>query len=309
MRSAISVLGVLAALLLVGACFDPTRSCSTDTDCVNGGTCDPGTKTCVAAGNPNDRTPPVFSILVTPPPLRQDTAKLTEYDPGSPDGGRDAFRRDERVEVTVTSGDQDVDAGSVKLLAHGVAASAGTAVDVPLAPCAASNPAASNPFCREGTVQLAPLPFEAFRAVVALEVSGADLSNNVGSADGGVNVTRWKWRYSAGAPIYTTPAIADDGTIVFGTSDGGSGSVYALAADGNREMGAVPSWARSRRVRRMGARRSGAQLVYIGTAPEPRPLHRARRCRWFDAWTLSGVLGYYAGTQSVQVRQLFVSSG
>ena len=37
MRSAISVLGVLAALLLVGACFDPTRTCSTDADCVNGG--------------------------------------------------------------------------------------------------------------------------------------------------------------------------------------------------------------------------------------------------------------------------------
>ena len=57
---------------------------------------------------------------------------------------------------------------------------------MPLAPCAASNPAASNPFCREGTVQLAPLPFEAFRAVVPLEASGTDLSNNVGSADAGV---------------------------------------------------------------------------------------------------------------------------
>jgi len=68
--------------------------------------------------------------------------------------------------------------------------------------------------------------------VVPLEVSGTDLSNNMGTADAGLNVTRWKWRYSAGAPIYTTPAIADDGTIVFGTSDGGSGSVYALADDG-----------------------------------------------------------------------------
>jgi PQQ-like domain len=265
MRSAISVLGVLAAPLLVGACFDPTRPCGSDADCVNGGTCDPGTKTCVAAGNPNDKTPPVFSIVVTPPPLRQETAKLTEYDPGSPDGGRDAFRRDESVEVTVTSGDHDVDAGSVKLLAHGVAASAGTAVDVPLAPCGSSNPAASNPFCREGTVQLAPLPFEAFRAVLPLEVSGADLSNNVGSADAGVNVTRWKWRYSAGAPIYTTPAIADDGTIVFGTSDGGSGSVYALAADGNErwtptELGPMKASPV------IGTIDGGQQLAYIATS-------------------------------------------
>ena len=93
MRTAISMLGGLAALILIGACFDPTRPCNTDADCVNGGTCDLGTKTCVAAGNPNDKTPPVFSIVVTPPPSRQDTAKLTEYDPGSPGGGRDAFRR------------------------------------------------------------------------------------------------------------------------------------------------------------------------------------------------------------------------
>jgi len=265
MRSAISVLGVLAALLLVASCFDPTRTCSTDADCVNGGTCDPGTKTCVAAGNPNDKTPPVFSIVVAGPPPRPDTAKLTGYDPGSPDGGHDAFRRDESVSGTVTSHDQDVAAGTVKLLAHGVAATAGTPLDVPLTPCGSTNPAASSAFCREGTVQLASLPFEAFRAVVPLEASGTDLSNNLGSADAGVNVTRWKWRYSAGAPIYTTPAIADDGTIVFGTSDGGSGSVYALATDG------VERWAplevgpvKASPV--IGTVDGGQQLAYVGTS-------------------------------------------
>ena len=130
------------------------------------------------------------------PPARPDTAKLTGYDPDSPDGGRDAFRRDESVSVTVTSHDQDVATGTVKLLAHGVAATAGTALDVPLAACGSTNPAASNAFCREGTVQLASLPFEAFRAVVPLEASGTNLSNNLGSADAGVNVTRWKWRCS-----------------------------------------------------------------------------------------------------------------
>ena len=54
MRTAISVLAVMATVVLVGACFDPTRSCSTSSDCVNGGTCDSRTKTCVAAGNPDD---------------------------------------------------------------------------------------------------------------------------------------------------------------------------------------------------------------------------------------------------------------
>jgi PQQ-like domain len=265
MRTGISTLGILTALLLVGACFDPTRPCSTNADCENGGTCDPGTKTCVAAGNPDDKIAPVFSIVVTPPPSRQDTPKLTEYDPGSPDAGRGTFRRDENVVVTITSRDPDVDASSVKLMVHGVATNSGTAVEVQLGPCAASNPAASNAFCREGTVQLAPLPFEAFRAVVPLEVSGSDLSDNVGRADAGLDVTRWKWRYLAGAPIYTTPAIADDGTIVFGTSDGGSGSVYALAIDGTEKWNAVgigPIKASPV----IGNLDAGQQLAYVGTA-------------------------------------------
>jgi PQQ-like domain len=265
MRTGISTLGILTALLGVGACFDPTRPCSTNADCENGGTCDPGTKTCVSAGNPNDKTAPIFSIVVTPPPSRQDTPKLTEYDPGSPDAGRGAFRRDENVVVTVSSSDPDVDASSVKLMVHGVATNPGTAVEVQLGPCAASNPAASNAFCREGTVQLAPLPFEAFRAVVPLEVSGSDLSDNVGRADAGLNVTRWKWRYSAGAPIYTTPAIADDGTIVFGTSDGGSGSLYGLAPDGTERWSpVVVGPIKASPV--FGVSDGGQQLTYVATS-------------------------------------------
>jgi hypothetical protein len=265
MRAAISVLAGMAAVMLVGACFDPTRACSTSSDCVNGGTCASRTKTCVAAGDPDDKTPPVFSIVVKGPPARRDDAKLTEYDPAAPDGGRDAFRRDESVQVTVTSLDPDVVAGSVKLLAHGVAASPGTPADVQLASCASTNPAASKPFCREGTLQLAPLPFEAFRGVVTLEVSGSDLSTNVGKVDTGLNVTRWKWRYSAGAPIYTTPAIADDGTIVFGTSDGGSGSVYALTPEGSErwvptELGPIKASPV------LGTVDGGQQLVYLGTS-------------------------------------------
>jgi len=307
MRTAISLSGVLAALLLAGACFDPTRACSTDADCVNGGTCDPGTKTCVAAGNPNDKNPPVFSIVVTGPSPRPDTAKLTGYDPGAPDGGHDAFRRDESVQVTVTSHDQDVSAGSVKLLAHGIAASAGTALDVPLAPCGSANPAASNPFCREGTVPLASLPFEAFRAVVPLEVSGTDLSNNVGTADAGLNVTRWKWRYSAGAPIYTTPAIADDGTIVFGTSDGGSGSVYALADTGTERwvlpLGPLlgsPS---------VGSMQSGAQIVYVATASRPSALHARYLADGSDAGSCPASTDTKPGGEILSTAAVFASVG
>ncbi len=266
MRTAISGMAGVCAGLLVGACFDPTRPCSTSADCVNGGTCDPGTKTCVSAGNPNDKTPPTFSLIVAAPSPRQNTTKLTELDPGSPDGGLDAFRRDESITVTVSSKDQDVDGGSVKLRVFGIATGPVTPADVPLVPCAAGSPGASDPFCREGSVALATLPFEAFRGVVVLEASGSDLSNNLGTADAGVNVTRWKWRYSAGAPIYTTPAIADDGTIVFGTSDGGSGSLYALTPAGEEKWAPV-ALGPIKASPVIGAPDGGQQLAYVGLSP------------------------------------------
>ena len=265
MRAAISIIGVFAAVLLVGACFDPTRPCSTNADCVNGGTCDPGTKTCVSGVNPNDKVPPAFSIAVAPPGPRQNTSKLTELDPGSPDGGVDAFRRDETVQVTVTSADSDVDAGSVQLVAYGLSGNPGTAIVAALVPCIPGSQGASAPFCRQAAVALAPLPFEAFRGVIALEVSGSDLSNNVGKADAGVNVTRWKWRYSAGAPIYTTPAIADDGTVVFATNEGPSGSLFAISPDGSERWAPV-SIGPVKASPVVGALDGGRQFVYVGTA-------------------------------------------
>jgi hypothetical protein len=239
MRTSLSSLGLVSVALLAGGCFDPTRTCTSDGDCVAGGRCDPGTKTCVSGSNPDDRTPPVFSIVVAPPGARRSSAKLTELDPGSPDGGVDAFRRDESAVVTVSSQDRDVDAGSVKLVVSGVSNNPLTSVESQLGPCTQGNPSAGAPFCGQATVALGSLPFDAFRGVVVLEVSGSDLSSNLGRADGGINVTRWKWRYSAGAPIYTTPAIAEDGTIVFGTSDGGSGSLYALTPEGDEKWAPV----------------------------------------------------------------------
>jgi putative pyrroloquinoline-quinone-binding quinoprotein len=265
MRTASSRVGLVAAALMAGGCFDPTRPCTSDVDCVAGGRCDPGTKTCVSRGNPNDTTPPVFSIVIAPPGTRQNTAKLTELDPGSPDGGVDAFRRDETVVVTVTSPDTDVDGESVQLLVYGLSSNPVTAFQAQLVPCASGTPLASNPFCRQATVALGPLPFDAFRGVMALEASGADLSDNHGKVDSGINVTRWKWKYSAGAPIYTTPAIADDGTIVFGTSDGGSGSLYALTPAGAEKwapliMGPI----RASPV--IGTSDAGQQVLYVASA-------------------------------------------
>ncbi|HVP62347.1 MAG TPA: PQQ-binding-like beta-propeller repeat protein, partial [Myxococcaceae bacterium] len=271
------------------------------------GTCDPGTKTCISGGNPDDHTPPVFSIVVAPPPQRQATAKLTELDPGSPDGGVDAFRRDESVSVTVTSNDQDLDAGSVKLVVYGVSSNPGAALVVPLSPCGSGNPGASSRLCRQATVSLAPLPLEAFRAVVPLEVSGSDLSNNLGKADAGVNVTRWKWRYSAGAPIYTTPAIADDGTIVFGTSDGANGSLVALSAGGS-EKWAVPLGP-IRASPSIGPLQSGAQITYVGTAGRPSNLHARFVADGSDAGTCLASTDAKAGGQIFGTLAIFTAAG
>ena len=263
MRTLLPSLGLVATMLLAGGCFDPTRACTSDGDCVAGGRCDPGTKTCISGSNPNDRTPPVFSIAVAPPAARRSTAKLTELDPASPDGGVDAFRRDESVVVTVSSQDRDVDAGSVRLVVSGVSNNPTTSLESQLGPCTSGSPGAGAPFCGQAAVALGSLPFDAFRGVMVLEVSGSDLSNNVGKADGGINVTRWKWRYSAGAPIYTTPAIADDGTIVFGTSDGGSGSLYALTPEGDEKWAPI-ALGEIKASPVIGTLDGGPQLVYVG---------------------------------------------
>ncbi len=226
--------------LLAGACFDPTRPCSTNADCVNGGRVTPGRRRAsrgrIRTTRPRRRSPSSWCRRA----LVRTRQSCPSYDPGSPDGGVDAFRRDESLTVTVTSTDQDVDAGSVKLRVFGVASGPLTPVDAVLASVCPGRTRArrvrsvDRPRCRSRRSRSM-----LSAAVVALEASGSDLSNNVGSADAGVNVTRWKWRYSAGAPIYTTPAIADDGTIVFGTSDGGSGSLYALTPAGAEKWAPV----------------------------------------------------------------------
>ncbi|HVP60842.1 MAG TPA: PQQ-binding-like beta-propeller repeat protein, partial [Myxococcaceae bacterium] len=129
-----------------------------------------------------------------------------------------------------------------------------------------------------------------------------DLSNNLGKADAGVNVTRWKWRYSAGAPIYTTPAIADDGTIVFGTSDGGSGSLYALSPNGSEswrpvELGPVQSSPA------VGPGTPASALVYVATAaPTGSKMHAVRLSDGSDAGVCASGTGapFLAGLALVE---------
>jgi hypothetical protein len=283
-----------AGAVLMGAflacSFDPTRTCENDGDCRNGGTCDPGTKTCVAAGG---QTPPTFVVVTSAAPARQTTTKLTVLDPGAPDGGVGAFRRDETVRVTVWSDDSDVAPESVALAAVGIAGGAAAPpVSVPLVTCAPDNPAATKAFCREGALSLGPpLKFDAFRGAVTFTATGADTSGSSATASTAVNVTRWKWRYAAGAPIYTTPAIADDGTIVFGTSGGASGSLFALTPEGGEKWPPLPLGPIEASPA-IGAARAGAQLVFAGTARATNSiLYGVALSDGSDAGTCLGVSG------------------
>jgi hypothetical protein len=79
-------------------------------------------------------------------------------------------------------------------------------------------------------------------------------------------VTRWKWRYSAGAPIYTTPAIADDGSVLFGTAiDGGTGALHALTSEGASKWSPLSIGA-IKASPIIGTLDGGQQLAYVGTA-------------------------------------------
>ena len=276
MRTARWVVGRwLAATLGVGACsFDPTRPCSSDGDCVNGGSCDLGTRTCVAAGDPNDHTPPTFSVLVSRAPSRQDTASLKVLDPSSPDGGVGVFRRDERVRVAVVSDDADVQTSSVTLSVQGMIPGGDPGTGVALAPCGPGSPGTGHVFCVESDVALGPpVPFAAFRGAVRFTARGSDRSGNMATAAStSVDVTRWKWRYAAGAPIRTTPAVADDGTVVFGTSNGTAGSLYALSPGGAEKWPPIALGPIEASVA-IGQLVGGQQLLYVGTAARPSTLY------------------------------------
>jgi hypothetical protein len=265
----------LAAALGVAACsFDPTRPCNSDGDCVNGGTCDLGTRTCVAAGDPNDHTPPVFSVLVSPAPSRQDTAVLKVLDPRAPDGGVGVFRRDERVRVAVVSDDVDVQLSSVTLTVQGVAPGGDPGTGLAISACSSGSPGAGRAFCVETEAALGPpIPLSAFRGAVRFTARGTDRSGNAAvPVSTSVDVTRWKWRYATGTPIRTTPAIADDGTVVFGTSNGTAGSLYALAPGGGEKWPPIALGPIEASVA-IGELVGAQQLLYVGTAARPSTLY------------------------------------
>lgn len=83
-------------------------------------------------------------------------------------------------------------------------------------------------------VDLRTRPFEHFQHAVVATVTARDGARNASAPvpAAGVEVTRLKWTYDAGAPI-TSPAVMEDGTVVVGRS-ATSEQLLAVRADGTK---------------------------------------------------------------------------
>jgi hypothetical protein len=169
------------------------------------------------------KTAPVLSVTVGQPPLRGPGGT----DPSPPV----AWRRDELANVTFFTSDLyfDVYSASAVLVAlDGTLSTAGvSSPQVTVCPDAG--------YCGSLLVDLSQIRFPAFRGSLGIVVSGRDLAGNLGSADSGIPVTRWRWRFDVAgdAGTVTSPAVGAIGTVYFGTD---AGIAYAINADG------TPSW-------------------------------------------------------------------
>lgn len=215
-----------------------------------------------------DVEPPVLTVTPASPPVYSenvvdvvDAGALVANDPG----GR-AWRKDETIDVTVTSTSSDIDAGSVVLTAGYGAESV---LSVTGAPTACTPPSGAT-YCGVFKVDLSRVSMNAFAGEVTMRATAADTRGNAMTvpATGGVRVTRWQWARRVDAAIGSlkaSPAIAKDGTIYLGVATSSRGLVsvssegVVLAATGDGPIEGSPA---------IGRNEAGAERVYYmaGTA-------------------------------------------
>ncbi|MHB8873805.1 MAG: hypothetical protein ACYC8T_08995 [Myxococcaceae bacterium] len=176
-----------------------------------------------------DRTAPTFTVVVPPAARQLDGGATSFVDPAA--GFAGAYRRDERVTVTVSTAEPHLDTAAGTLTVIGVA-DGGPGLSGQAMPLTGWAPCGTNQQCASAEVDLALPEFKAFRGTVGLAVQGRDLGGNEGSGDAGVAVTRWKWAFNPNAgPIKTSPAIGSTGTVYFGTASS-NGLFLAVAPEG-----------------------------------------------------------------------------
>lgn len=172
-----------------------------------------------------DNQPPTVQLSVSTPVRRDnsDPLKADERDLAPQFG--DAWRRDERVDVSIGSSEPlDLDASNLVLTA------AGSAVSAPAKATASAG--CGQPFCATASVDLAEPPMAAFRTTFGLKLTTKDVAGNPGQGTGSIKVTRQKWRFSVGnEPVQTSPSVGFTGGIYFATSSGGT-RLYGVKPNG-----------------------------------------------------------------------------
>lgn len=188
----------------------------------------------------------------------------------SRDGGIDvdpvtpsAWRRDELATIDVRSSDPGVDPTSVTVTVFGT-----DGVAAPSTPVTA-NTGCGSAYCGKVQVDLAAPTLHAFRASLAVTVTGRGASGLTGTASATISITRWKWAQAVpnGDVITGDPAIGSQGTIYLGTVPLGGlppGTTYAVEPSGSLlwafDGGSV--WGTAA----VGGLDAGTEIVYVTTS-------------------------------------------
>src|SRR5919106_3135824 len=103
MTARVALVAASAAAFIAG-CLKFDRSCDSDADCRTGEFCSTKSHSCIVRG---DAAPPEFTVSIAAAPPRPPPDGGTSYTDPEP-GFASAYRRDEQVEVMVTSVADDV---------------------------------------------------------------------------------------------------------------------------------------------------------------------------------------------------------
>lgn len=168
------------------------------------------------------------ALTVELPPVPDYGVNTADFLPEEGDGG--AYRKDEVIQVRVTSPDLDFATGQL---------TARWGTGQPLAIATSTNCGTSTVACRAFDVDLSRVEMLALTGDIVFTATGADdLGTPHRSATAATaRVTRWQWarRVDATRAVRSVPAIGTGGRIFVGSGIGGgspSGALIAVDADG-----------------------------------------------------------------------------
>jgi len=173
-----------------------------------------------------------YSVDLVPPVLSVTPAAAPVY-PGDagdfwPNDTTPAWRKDETIDVTVTSSSADLESSSVVVTARHGGEPAFTLVGTPT-DCGAG-------YCRVFRVDLSQVQMNAFADDVTLSATASDVRGNAMTvpASGAVRVTRWQWarRVSTTEGLKASPALDKNGLVYLGLAGSSSGALVPVGPEG-----------------------------------------------------------------------------